>query len=50
MIISVGAALDYLEARNAETLVPVDVLAGSPVRLLVAARLGAVRLIDNVQV
>ena len=42
--------VDYLEARHAETLVPVTALADGPVRLLVAARLGRTRLIDNIAV
>jgi pantoate--beta-alanine ligase len=45
-----GFAVDYLEARHAETLVPVAKLADGPVRLLVAARLGRTRLIDNIGV
>ncbi len=47
-----GFALDYLEARNAETLAPVAAAAamGEPIRLLVAARIGRTRLIDNVGV
>jgi len=44
-----GFVLDYLEARHAETLAPVDRGAGEPLRLLVAARLGNTRLIDNVK-
>lgn len=43
-----GFALDYLEARNAETLMPVRSIKEGPLRLLVAARLGKTRLIDNV--
>ena len=43
----VGFTVDYLEARDAETLMPVDPTAKSPIRLLVAARLGGTRLIDN---
>jgi pantoate--beta-alanine ligase len=39
---------EYLEARDAETLEPVDRLAGRPVLVAVAARVGAARLIDNV--
>jgi pantoate--beta-alanine ligase len=39
--------LDYLEVRHAETLAPVAGIADGPVRLLVAARLGRTRLIDN---
>lgn len=45
-----GFLLDYLELRNAETLAPVQNLGGEPMRLLVAARLGATRLIDNIAV
>jgi pantoate--beta-alanine ligase len=45
-----GFALDYLEARHAETLAPIKSIKDGPVRLLVAARLGATRLIDNVGV
>jgi pantoate--beta-alanine ligase len=43
-------ALDYLEARHAETLAPVQSLADGPIRLLVAARIGKTRLIDNIPV
>jgi len=42
-----GFALDYLEARHAETLAPIASPHAGPVRLLVAARLGKTRLIDN---
>ena len=49
-IITAGFELDYLEARHAETLAPVTSLADGPVRILVAARLGATRLIDNIAV
>jgi pantoate--beta-alanine ligase len=45
-----GFALDYLEARHAETLAPVASAADGPIRLLVAARIGKTRLIDNVAV
>jgi pantoate--beta-alanine ligase len=45
-----GFAVDYLEARNANTLAPIVSLSDGPVRLLVAARLGRTRLIDNVAV
>jgi pantoate--beta-alanine ligase len=44
-----GFVLDYLELRDAETLAPVSG-AETPLRLLVAAKLGATRLIDNVAV
>jgi len=42
-----GFAVDYLEARHAQTLAPIASIADGPVRLLVAARLGRTRLIDN---
>ncbi|MBB4198190.1 pantoate--beta-alanine ligase [Rhodoblastus sphagnicola] len=45
-----GFVLDYFEARHAQTLAPVAALAEGPVRLLVAARLGKTRLIDNLAV
>ncbi|HEX2151417.1 MAG TPA: pantoate--beta-alanine ligase [Stellaceae bacterium] len=44
-----GFAVDYLELRDATDLAPVDRLA-APARLLVAARLGRTRLIDNIPV
>jgi pantoate--beta-alanine ligase len=43
-----GFILDYLEARHAASLEPVASLDAGPIRLLVAARLGKTRLIDNV--
>ena len=45
-----GFSLDYLEARHALTLAPVVSLKEGPVRLLIAARLGKTRLIDNIAV
>ncbi len=45
---SEGFAVDYLEARNADTLQPLTGTPGEPIRLLAAARLGSVRLIDNI--
>jgi pantoate--beta-alanine ligase len=47
---SAGFALDYLEARHAETLAPIASLREGPIRMLVAARLGTTRLIDNIAV
>jgi pantoate--beta-alanine ligase len=41
---------EYLEARDAETLERVHTLEGRPVLVLVAAQVGAARLIDNVLV
>ncbi len=43
-----GFVLDYLEARHAETLREIRSVRDGPIRLLVAARLGKTRLIDNV--
>jgi pantoate--beta-alanine ligase len=45
-----GFVLDYLEARHAETLAPLAAPAVEPIRLLVAARIGTTRLIDNLPV
>jgi len=45
-----GFSVDYFEARHAETLKPIGSLSGKPVRLLVAAKIGRTRLIDNVGV
>jgi pantoate--beta-alanine ligase len=45
-----GFTIDYLEARHAETLQPVTSAKDGPIRVLVAARIGRVRLIDNVAV
>jgi len=45
-----GFAVDYLEARHAETLKPAGSYKEGPLRVLVAARLGKTRLIDNVAV
>jgi pantoate--beta-alanine ligase len=45
-----GFVLDYLEARHAETLAPLASAKERPARLLVAAKLGNTRLIDNVAV
>ena len=45
-----GFAVDYFAVRNAETLQPVKDQRAEPLRILAAARLGDVRLIDNVGV
>jgi pantoate--beta-alanine ligase len=45
-----GFALDYLEARHALTLAPVKSRKDGPIRLLVAAKIGKTRLIDNLGV
>ncbi len=47
---SAGFVLDYLEVRDAATLAPVHRAGQTPLRMLVAARLGATRLIDNIAV
>jgi pantoate--beta-alanine ligase len=43
-------AIDYLEARNALTLAAPTGARDAPMRLLAAAKLGGVRLIDNIEV
>ena len=43
-------ALDYLEARHAVTLAPIASPKDGPIRLLVAAKIGTTRLIDNIAV
>jgi pantoate--beta-alanine ligase len=45
-----GFALDYFEARHAETLARIESYDTAPLRLLVAARIGKTRLIDNLAV
>jgi pantoate--beta-alanine ligase len=50
MITAAGFALDYFELRHAETLAKVTSLKDGPMRILVAAKLGNTRLIDNVAV
>jgi pantoate--beta-alanine ligase len=49
-IADAGFALDYLEARQAITLAPVDSHEQGQIRLLVAAKIGKTRLIDNLGV
>jgi pantoate--beta-alanine ligase len=61
MISKAGFELDYLEVRHADTLAPIvsskgvrggrkDGIKNEPRRILVAAKLGTVRLIDNIAV
>jgi pantoate--beta-alanine ligase len=45
-----GFRVDYLEVRDAATLMPVEALAERPARLLAAVYLGKFRLIDNIGV
>jgi pantoate--beta-alanine ligase len=49
-IMRAGFELDYLEARDARTLAPVGPRPEGPIRLLVAAKIGKTRLIDNMAV
>ena len=49
-ITQAGFDLDYLEVRHAETLAPVTQDESGPKRILVAARIGTTRLIDNIAV
>ena len=50
MIVGAGFALDYFEVRHAETLAPIASLKDGPMRILVAAKIGKTRLIDNLGV
>jgi pantoate--beta-alanine ligase len=45
-----GFAVEYLEIRDAETLMPVTTEVTTPSRVFVAARVGRTRLIDNLPV
>jgi pantoate--beta-alanine ligase len=45
-----GFSVDYFETRHAETLAPVTSIKEGPLRILVAAKIGKTRLIDNVAV
>ena len=49
-ITAAGFVLDYFELRHAETLAPVASSKDGGMRILVAARLGTTRLIDNIGV
>jgi pantoate--beta-alanine ligase len=50
MIVDAGFALDYFEVRHAETLAPIASFEDGPMRILVAAKIGKTRLIDNIGV
>lgn len=45
-----GFAVDYVEVRDAETLIPVEPPLTAPARVLGAVKLGRVRLLDNLPV
>jgi pantoate--beta-alanine ligase len=47
-VTAAGFAIDYIEARHAETLAPLASREAGQVRLLAAATLGKTRLIDNI--
>ncbi len=49
-ITDAGFVLDYFAARHADTLAPIASAKDGPVRILVAAKLGKTRLIDNIGV
>ena len=48
VLIGAGIEPEYVEARDAEQLEPIETFNGRPVLLAVAARIGGARLIDNV--
>lgn len=50
MIAAAGFTVDYFEVRNAETLAPIQSVNDGPLRILVAAKIGTTRLIDNMAV
>jgi pantoate--beta-alanine ligase len=50
LITRAGFALDYFEVRHAETLAPITSIKDGPMRILVAAKIGTTRLIDNIGV
>jgi pantoate--beta-alanine ligase len=50
LAVAAGFTLDYFEVRHAETLAPIASMNDGPMRILVAAKLGKTRLIDNVEV
>jgi pantoate--beta-alanine ligase len=50
LIIGAGFTLDYFEVRHAETLAPIVSIKDGPMRILIAAKIGKTRLIDNIGV
>src|SRR6201996_2240386 len=49
-ITAAGFAIDYYETRHAESLAPVTSIKDGRLRILVAAKIGTTRLIDNIAV
>ena len=49
-VTAAGFEIDYLDLRDAASLAPVEALNDRPLRMLVAARIGKTRLIDNIAV
>jgi pantoate--beta-alanine ligase len=49
-ITGAGFTVDYFEVRHAETLAPAGSINDGPLRILVAAKIGKTRLIDNMAV
>jgi pantoate--beta-alanine ligase len=50
MVVGAGFMLDYFEVRHAGTLAPIASVKDGPMRILVAAKIGKTRLIDNIGV
>ena len=50
IITAAGFTLDYFDVRHAETLAPIGSINDGPMRILLAAKLGKTRLIDNLAV
>ena len=50
MVTGAGFTVDYFELRHAETLAPIASVGDGPLRILVAAKIGQTRLIDNMAV
>lgn len=50
LITGAGFTLDYFEVRHADTLAPIASMRDGAMRILVAAKIGSTRLIDNIAV
>jgi pantoate--beta-alanine ligase len=50
LVTRAGFDLDYFEVRHTETLAPLGSVKDGPMRILVAAKIGKTRLIDNIGV